>query len=108
MITHFTLKNNIALIKIFLQEIAYHEEIQESFMRQFKEKVYPNFSKAIEHVRKNDQLADFPVETILRLTISTILGFLVTRFIIMPDYPWDDEKEIEYTIQFIKNGLKDI
>lgn len=101
-------KKNIALIKIVLQEIAYHEEIQESFKKQFMEKVYPNFKKALEHVRAKEKLADFPVETTLRLTISTILGFMVTRFIIMPDYPWDDDKEIEYTIQFIRNGLRDI
>jgi hypothetical protein len=26
----------------------------------------------------------------------------------MPDYPWDDEKEMEFTIQYIRNGLKGI
>lgn len=101
-------KENIALIKIVLQEIAYHEEIQERFKKQFVEKVYPNFKKTVEHIQTKDQLVDFPVETILRLTISTILGFLITRFIIMPDYSWDDDKEIEYTIQFIRNGLREI
>lgn len=102
------MKKNVPLIKIILQEMAYHTEIQESFKQVFMEKVFPNFTAAVEHLRKKDKLADFPVETILRLTISTILGLLVTRFIIMPDFPWDDDKEIDYTIQFIRNGLKDI
>ncbi|WP_461201374.1 hypothetical protein [Anoxybacillus sp. TBDG-1] len=47
-----------------------------------------------------------PPETIIRLTITTIAGFLLTRFIVMPDYPWDDEQEMERTIQFLMNGLK--
>ncbi|OAO78355.1 Transcriptional regulator TetR family [Anoxybacillus flavithermus] len=38
--------------------------------------------------------------------VTTIAGFLLTRLIVMPDYPWDDEKEIDRTIQFLMNGLK--
>src|SRR5690606_19097655 len=100
-------KNNVPLIKILLQEIAYHSEIQETFKQVLVEKVMPRYKMAVEHFRKTENLAAFPAETMLRLTISTILGFLVTRFIILPDYTWDDEKEIEYTIQFIRNGLKE-
>lgn len=102
------MKKNAPLIKIVLQEMAYHTEIQENFKEVFIEKVYPNFVKAVEHLREKEKLADFPAETILRLTISSIIGLLITRFMIMPDYPWDDEKEINYTIQFIRNGLKGV
>lgn len=102
------MKQNVPLIKIVLQEMAYHDEIQENFKKVFTEKVYPRFVEAVRHVRKQGDLVDFPDETIIRLTMSTILGFLITRFIVMPDFPWDDEKEIDYTIRFIINGLKDI
>ncbi len=101
-------KNNVPLIKILLQEMAYHSEIQENFKKVFVTKVLPKFQATVKHFQKQNQIVDFPVATVLRLTMTTIIGFLVTRFIIMPDYPWDDEKEIEYTIQFVRNGLKEI
>lgn len=99
-------KKNVPLFKIILQEIPYHPEIQASFKKVFMEKVYPNFVARMEQFRRQEQLADFPVETVLRLTLSTILGLIVTRFIVLPDHPWDDEQEIEYTIQFLRNGLR--
>jgi AcrR family transcriptional regulator len=101
-------KKNTPMIKIALQEMAYHEEMQESFKNAFVQKAFPRFKGAIEHFKETGQIGDFPTETVLRLTITTVVGFLLTRFIVMPDYPWDDEKEIEYTIAFIRNGLKGI
>ncbi|MED0686001.1 hypothetical protein P4S77_03750 [Anoxybacillus ayderensis] len=59
-----------------------------------------------EHFQQKGELAPLPPETIIRLTITTIAGFLLTRFLVMPDYPWDDEREMERTIQFLMNGLK--
>ncbi|WP_010095714.1 TetR/AcrR family transcriptional regulator [Ornithinibacillus scapharcae] len=101
-------KKNVQLLKILIQEMAYHSEIQESFKNVFVNISLPKFQSAIKMLREKDQLVDFPTETMLRLAVTTIVGFLITRFIIMPDYDWEDEKEIEYTIQFIRNGLKDI
>lgn len=102
------MKKNVPLIKIVLQEMAYHSELQESFKKAFAEKSIPRFRKVIEKFQAEGKIVDFPVEVVLRLTASTIMGYLITRFIILPDYPWDDDKEMEYTIQFIRNGLKNI
>lgn len=99
-------KKNVPILKILLQEMAFHPEIQESYKEVFTSKVLPRFKLAVDCLKENDQIGDFPTETILRLTMTTIIGFLVSRFLVMPDYPWDDEQEIEYTIQFIRNGLK--
>ena len=101
-------KKNVPLIKILLQEMAYHSELQESFKKAFAENAIPRFRKVIEKFQAEGKMVDFPAEVVLRLAASSIMGFLITRFIILPDYPWDDEKEIEYTIQFIRNGLKNI
>ncbi|MEK4384116.1 TetR/AcrR family transcriptional regulator [Aeribacillus sp. FSL K6-2848] len=101
-------KNNVPLLKIFFQEIAFHAEIQEKFSAVFTEKVLPQFIKVVNHFKQNGQIGDFPTETVIRLTINAIVGFFITRFLVMPDYPWDDEKEMEYTVQFIRNGLKGI
>ena len=41
----------------------------------------------------------------MRLIVSTIIGFLIARFLLVPDAEWDEEKEIDYTIKFIMYGL---
>ncbi|MRG87438.1 TetR/AcrR family transcriptional regulator [Salinibacillus xinjiangensis] len=101
-------KNNVPLLRIMLQEMAFHPELQEQYKRVFVSKVLPRFKQVVDQLRGARQIGDIPTETVLRLTMTTIIGFLITRFIVMPDYPWDDETEIEYTIQFIRNGLKGI
>ncbi|QHE51036.1 TetR/AcrR family transcriptional regulator [Pontibacillus sp. HMF3514] len=99
-------KENVTLLKIVLQEVAFHEELQERYKSIFKDHVLESFEETVEHFQANGQIKDYPVHSVIRLTISTIIGFLVTRFIIMPDYDWDDEKEIDRTIDFIMNGLE--
>ncbi|HHT7191614.1 TPA: TetR/AcrR family transcriptional regulator, partial [Bacillus cereus] len=51
------------------------------------------------------EIIEMPPSSVLRLTLSTILGFLLTRFLLLPEEKWDDEAEIENTIQFILYGL---
>ncbi|MBO8157081.1 MAG: TetR/AcrR family transcriptional regulator [Bacillaceae bacterium] len=99
-------KNNVPLLKIVLQEMAFHPEIQQAYKQVFTEKVLPKFKKMVEYYQDKGELRnDFSVDTTIRLVINTAVGFMVTRFIVMPDYPWDDEKELENTIQYIKDGI---
>ncbi|MYL34878.1 TetR family transcriptional regulator [Pontibacillus yanchengensis] len=99
-------KENIPLLKIVLQEMAFQHEMQVKYKDIFTENVLPRFREVVDHFKEKGQIEDYPTETVIRLTITTIVGFLVTRFIIMPDYPWDDEQEIERTISFIMHGLE--
>ncbi|SET73322.1 DNA-binding transcriptional regulator, AcrR family [Salinibacillus kushneri] len=100
-------KQNVPLLKIILQEMAFHPEIQRGYREAFVTNVLPRFKKAVELFKEKGQIGDFPTETVMRLTISTVAGFMIARFIIMPDFDWDDEQEIEYTLRFIRNGLID-
>ncbi|TKI89361.1 TetR/AcrR family transcriptional regulator, partial [Bacillus cereus] len=48
---------------------------------------------------------EIPPSSVLRLTLSAVLGLLLTRFLLLPEEKWNDEEEIENTIQFILYGL---
>jgi AcrR family transcriptional regulator len=98
-------KKNVPLLKIILQEVAFHPEIQKSYQEVFVKKVFPKFDEVIRANQSEGKLVDFPTNTIIRLTMTTIVGFLVTRFIVMPDADWDDEIEMERTIHFMMHGL---
>ncbi|GGD04735.1 TetR family transcriptional regulator [Thalassobacillus devorans] len=98
-------QKNVPLIKILLQEMAFHTEIQQSYQDVFKKEVFPRFDETIKHFQARGQLVNYPSEAIIRFTITTILGFLITRFIVMPKADWNDEAEINRTIHFLMNGL---
>ncbi|TXK86625.1 TetR/AcrR family transcriptional regulator, partial [Parageobacillus sp. SY1] len=98
-------KKYLPAIRVFWQEIAFHEEIKEQFQRVFTVHVYQKFKKIVEYFQTKGEIAAIPVDSVIRMTITTIAGFLVTRFIVLPDYEWDDEAEMERTIQFLMNGL---
>ncbi|MFC4558023.1 TetR/AcrR family transcriptional regulator [Virgibacillus kekensis] len=98
-------QSNIPLIKILLQELAFHPEIQASYKEVFSNKVFPAFNQAIDFYKEKGELRDLPNETIIRTIVSNILGFMINRFIIQPDKDWDDETEIKQTIDLIIRGV---
>jgi hypothetical protein len=57
------------------------------------------------HFQKKGEIVDGSPDTIMRLIITTIMGTLVSLFLVLPDNDWDTEGELESTIQFLLNGL---
>ncbi|SFB27071.1 transcriptional regulator, TetR family [Lentibacillus halodurans] len=96
---------NVPLIKILLQELAFHPEIQMAYKRVFTEKVYPAFNQALDFYKQKGDLQNLPNDTIIRIVVPTILGFMMTRFILQPDKEWDDEAEIRQMIGVIMGGI---
>ncbi|WP_173918354.1 TetR/AcrR family transcriptional regulator [Halobacillus sp. Marseille-Q1614] len=104
---HFV-KDNAPLLKIVLQEVAFHDELKTQFQKVFLEEVYPRFVKVIEHYKKQGMIVDFPSPSIVRMVMTTVIGLIVTRFIVAPQLEWDDEKEIERTVHFLLHGLSSV
>jgi AcrR family transcriptional regulator len=98
-------KKHLPLIRIFWQELAFHPDIKQQFQAVFIENVYEKFKKIIEYFQTKGEIVELPPATVIRMTITTIAGFLLTRFIILPNQEWDDETEMERTIQFLMHGL---
>ncbi|WP_026677425.1 TetR/AcrR family transcriptional regulator [Fictibacillus gelatini] len=99
------IKNNLPVLKILLQEIPFHPELKELFMEHIAKKLYERFKRVVEHFQKKGELIDMPSNSVIRLTASSIVGYLLAKYILLPDARWDDEKEIERTIAFIMHGL---
>lgn len=102
------LKANIPLFKIVLQEIPFQPELQKQFKEHIAIKVYERMSAIIQHYQEEGQLINLPPYQVVRLTASSIFGFLLGRYLLFPELDWDDEQEIEATIQFILHGLSPI
>ncbi|WNF37458.1 TetR/AcrR family transcriptional regulator [Bacillaceae bacterium IKA-2] len=94
------------VVKIFIQEISFHDELKEPFIAVFKEHIYEEFRNTIIKFQEKGEIVDLPPDTIIRLIITTIAGTLLSMFLILPKKNWEYEAEMEYTIQVLINGLK--
>lgn len=99
-------KSHAPIMRILLQEVAFHDEINADLKELFAQRVYQQLTRIVVHFQSKGQLKSFPVDTIIQLTVISIIGFLVTRFIVLAKHDWDDDAEIENTITFIMSGLK--
>ncbi len=96
---------NIPLIKIMVQEFAFHPEIKQAFQTAFKEKVYPEISRTLDYFKEKGEIRGVDTEALCRMIAPTVIGFLFTRFMIQPDKDWDDEAAIAETVQYIMYGI---
>lgn len=96
---------NMLLFKILIQEIPFHPELKELFKEHIGTKIIERFTGVIKHYQAKGEIIDLPPVTIIRVTVSTMFGYLVARNLLLPELNWDDKQEIEHTIQFILHGV---
>lgn len=98
-------QSNVPLLKILMQEMAFHPEIQATYKRVFGEKVYPALNQTLDYYKRKGELQDLPNDAMIRLLVTTIVGYMVNRFIIQPEKEWDDKTEINQLITVIIGGI---
>jgi AcrR family transcriptional regulator len=99
------LVKNLPTLKILMQEIPFHPELRELFKEHIALKIYAQFEKLVEHYQARGQIIEMPAYSVVRMTFTSIFGYLIARYMILPEAEWDDEAEAERTIQFIMHGL---
>ncbi|MFC5703504.1 TetR/AcrR family transcriptional regulator [Cohnella faecalis] len=98
-------EKNLKIIRILIQEVPFHDELREQFLNRVGEKVLQRLDNVVSHYREQGQIVELPSLTVVRLVASSLLGYLLVRFILAPKSGWDDSAEREATIQFILRGL---
>ncbi|WP_371812451.1 TetR/AcrR family transcriptional regulator [Sporosarcina sp. Marseille-Q4063] len=99
------LKKNMQTIKIFVQEIPFHPELKEQFIKHVANKVLARLQEIVKHYQTNGQLINLPTTTIIRLIGSSIIGAFTAKYVIGDQGEWNDDVEMEHTIQFLLKGL---
>jgi AcrR family transcriptional regulator len=97
-------EKNIQIVKILLQEVPFHHDLREQFLLKVSERIEAKFTRILDHYKEQGQIADLPPRTILRLVGSTLLGYLLVRFLMAPAN-WQDDAEREATIRYIVRGM---
>jgi AcrR family transcriptional regulator len=101
------LQQNRSLFKIIVQEIPFHPDLQHQFQKLVFAQVKVHFEKVVDKFKAEGKMVDLPTMTILRLSASTIIGYILARSIVSDkeSSTWDDELEREATINFIMKAL---
>ncbi|MES5938746.1 MULTISPECIES: TetR family transcriptional regulator [unclassified Bacillus cereus group] len=98
-------QKHLPMIKILIQEVPFQPELKNEIQQLVETELFSHFKKLIVKFQKKGEIIEIPPSSVLRLTLSAVLGLLLTRFLLLPEEKWDDEVEIENTIQFILYGL---
>lgn len=98
-------RNNLAMVKIFIQEIPFHEELRDSFKEIAKNHVMTHFVKVVEHYQQQGEIIEIPLKSIIRFIVSNIIGLISSMLFFLPELDWDEELEIERTIEMILHGI---
>lgn len=99
-------RQHLPALRIMIQEIPFHAEFREPYRAIVVENVIPRIRNAINRYQAHGVLrTDIATESLIRHTMTTMLGFLFVRFMLMPDYAWDDEIEMERTIDLLLHGI---
>jgi AcrR family transcriptional regulator len=98
------LQNHFPILKILLQEIPFQPELREQFLEHVAGKIFIRFDALVKYYQEKGQIIEMPTQSVIRFTTSTIMGYLLTNYLIAPK-DWDDEAEVERTIQFIMHGI---
>ncbi|RST74381.1 TetR/AcrR family transcriptional regulator [Siminovitchia acidinfaciens] len=100
------MEKNMLLFRIVVQELPFQKELQAQFKEHIVAKVYKRMERIVEHYQQNGEVVEMPTKTVIRLFLSTIFGHLMARFFILSPDEWNDEEEMERTVQFLVRGLR--
>lgn len=98
-------KKHLPVLKVLLQEIPFQPELREQFKETVVFKVGDRVRKIVEHFQQQGQIIKIPANEVIRLFVSTVLMYFAARFMFLPELEWDEQADIDRTIDFIMYGL---
>ena len=99
------IKKHKTFLRIIIQEISFDIELQSFAKAQFEQKMFPLVEDFIKRHQTKGMLRSMDSSIIIRMVMSSFLGYAILRFILSPDEKWDDQIQIESMIDILYNGL---
>ncbi|ANE47423.1 TetR family transcriptional regulator [Paenibacillus swuensis] len=99
-------RSHLPLLKILLQEIPFQPELARILKDQVSKQVLSRLLHIVEHFQDQGQIRQMEPVTAVRLLVSSILSFVIARYLLAPQFHWKEEQEIEDTVRFVIMGLQ--
>ena len=98
-------KRHPRAVRILLQEIAFHPDIQTLLRDQAMDQLVPHLVEAIARFQAAGAIKDMPPEAVLRFLVVNFAGMLAAGYFVVPGRETDEEAELERTVVFVVQGL---
>lgn len=98
-------RSNFKMIRILIQEIPFQPALREQFVENILGQVLERVTAITEHFKAKGEIIEAPTPAIIRFAVSSVIGYLLTRLLLMPEKDWDDEEEINLLLSFILHGI---
>ncbi len=98
-----------AIFKFVCQELLLNETFRTILYNQlYATMVQPAFEQFITRAQAHEQISRQSPDKITRHILMTLIGFLMTRNILIKDHDFDDEDEIEYLTDVLFYGFGNV
>lgn len=98
-------RKNAKILRIVIQELPFQPELLAQVKILFSEHVFQRVGRLYTHFQQQGQIMEAPSFRVLRFSVTTIVGMVLTHSILMPEIPIDDEEEINWTIDALLHGI---
>jgi AcrR family transcriptional regulator len=93
------------LLKFLLQEVLLRPSFRAPFLAYWKAHLLPPMGAAIEAAMARGEVRAMPPGRFLRMFVSLVVGYAVTRNVLLPDLAWDDDEELAATVDVFLHGV---
>jgi TetR/AcrR family transcriptional regulator len=91
--------------RLMLATLLTDEELRRRVIAIWKRNVWKHAVETVQRFQKRGKLrTDLGPEPIARAIISLNLGYIIARALLAPEAPWDDEAEVEATVELLLRG----
>ncbi|MFC4409073.1 TetR/AcrR family transcriptional regulator [Chungangia koreensis] len=98
------LNKNGPTVRVLIQEIPFHPELKEQFIKHIGEEVYARYLQIVKHYQDKGEIIEMEPASVVRFTASVLLGYFAAKHVISPA-GWNDELELNNTITMLKAAL---
>lgn len=98
-------RKNKQLIKILVHEVPFQPELLEQVKEMLTNIVAKRVQRAVTHFQEQGQLIEAPPWRIIRSFVSLFIGMIAFHVFLAPEFPFDEEEEIERTLDIALYGI---
>ena len=93
--------------RLMLATLMTDEALRAKVIAIWKKNLWQHALDTVERYQKRKQLrSDLSAKAVARAIISLNLGYIVARALLAPEAPWDDDAEIDATVELLLSGAR--
>lgn len=98
-------RKNMKLIRILVHEVPFQPELLAQIKEMLTNIVAKRVQRAVQHFQEQGQIIEAPSWRIIRSAVSLFIGMIAFHVFLAPEFPFDEEEEIERTLDILLHGI---